>query len=789
MSSESSISNSQTPTNQVQAHRGGHHNSQRGGQTGRRPYRRRGQGNYHFNNAISTQQTQEDQSIEIKVENPPTYDNACFICAEPIIYYALADCNHRTCHLCTLRLRALYESKNCAYCKTEQTKVIFTYDAEKSFQEYKDSDIPFRIEDLNIFCEDQRIYEDTSIILGLNCPDEKCETTCRGWSELKRHVKNIHRMWLCDLCIRYKKVFTHEHVLYTRHELEKHIEKGDKSGFKGHPECEFCKTTFYDDDELYEHCRDNHEQCYICLRNGIRHQYYLDYNLLETHFKEDHYLCLQPICLEKKFVVFESDIDLKAHEVEEHGLRKYDARRIEVNFYFDDDSPRRGYQRRRDDDDGRVNEDVARQFQQNLNITESNSNGNVSNTRIIRPPPGFGNLTPDEPQISPPTSRSRETREQDQAKVFHKEEFPTLSDSMKTTGSSNGSTTNYSERAKAGHSMSQSRPSNAKRETVNKGKAKVVLPSQPSIAETSSNASLKGKTTSLINQQEFPALPSSSSSFSSYSNHVSKAKINTRNYENSRQAAFFQRVSSYLSYNQSKIEEYNSLTSSFNDGAIDASSYIEFLFMLFNKNYDTVGKVISGFADLLDNEYKKRDLLRALQDRKATARKEREFPALEPTSLSTSSNNITNQFVSNRGPRVLVIKSSSTRFGGTRPTNSQVLEKVAAAAAPLLMHGKGKPKKIKNTDDFPELPSTTSKQRVTNNGKIKSAWGNGGAFTIANNDKDQETCSDEEVDNDMSNYLVNDYVSNDDMSNDVSNDEGNKRKQKKKQKTVLFHVG
>lgn len=41
----------------------------------------------------------------------------CFICTDDIVIFAVSDCNHRTCHLCSLRLRALYKTKNCAYCK------------------------------------------------------------------------------------------------------------------------------------------------------------------------------------------------------------------------------------------------------------------------------------------------------------------------------------------------------------------------------------------------------------------------------------------------------------------------------------------------------------------------------------------------------------------------------------------------------------------------------------------------------------------------------------------------
>jgi hypothetical protein len=43
--------------------------------------------------------------------------DVCFICASQIIHLALSPCNHRTCHICALRLRALYKSKACAHCR------------------------------------------------------------------------------------------------------------------------------------------------------------------------------------------------------------------------------------------------------------------------------------------------------------------------------------------------------------------------------------------------------------------------------------------------------------------------------------------------------------------------------------------------------------------------------------------------------------------------------------------------------------------------------------------------
>ena len=41
----------------------------------------------------------------------------CFICAEPVMYYSVSECNHRTCHVCALRLRALYKRHDCTFCK------------------------------------------------------------------------------------------------------------------------------------------------------------------------------------------------------------------------------------------------------------------------------------------------------------------------------------------------------------------------------------------------------------------------------------------------------------------------------------------------------------------------------------------------------------------------------------------------------------------------------------------------------------------------------------------------
>lgn len=41
----------------------------------------------------------------------------CFICASTVEHTSVSPCNHRTCHICALRLRALYKNKACAHCR------------------------------------------------------------------------------------------------------------------------------------------------------------------------------------------------------------------------------------------------------------------------------------------------------------------------------------------------------------------------------------------------------------------------------------------------------------------------------------------------------------------------------------------------------------------------------------------------------------------------------------------------------------------------------------------------
>ena len=70
--------------------------------------------------AASKQEGDSKDTIPKEQETTSAVDDEaeiCFICASPIEHVAIAPCNHQTCHICSLRLRALYKTRACAHCR------------------------------------------------------------------------------------------------------------------------------------------------------------------------------------------------------------------------------------------------------------------------------------------------------------------------------------------------------------------------------------------------------------------------------------------------------------------------------------------------------------------------------------------------------------------------------------------------------------------------------------------------------------------------------------------------
>lgn len=92
---------------------------------GRRGGRAPNRGNIGLDgNPITPAPTTGDASAQAKLRREKPDDETtdveaevCFICASPVMHNSVAPCNHRTCHICALRMRALYKTKDCAHCR------------------------------------------------------------------------------------------------------------------------------------------------------------------------------------------------------------------------------------------------------------------------------------------------------------------------------------------------------------------------------------------------------------------------------------------------------------------------------------------------------------------------------------------------------------------------------------------------------------------------------------------------------------------------------------------------
>lgn len=408
---------------------------------------------------------------------------------------------------------------------------------------------------------------------------------------------------MCDLCTRNKKVFTHEHELFTITELRKHEKFGDdnpgavdQSGFKGHPECGFCRQRFYGDDELYTHCRDKHERCHLCDRRdgGRQQQYYVDYNSLEQHFRKDHFLCADQECMDKKFVVFESELDLKAHQLQTHpnGLSKdarRDARLVDISG-FDYRTP---YQNPRGDRRSR-----------------QGGRGRDPNTEAL-------------PQSTAQPLRRDELAYQRQMAIQSAQSI-----APRTFGGQLTSTTAVAARPNSRH-----------------GPDTVTAPRN----HTDTNGSFPAiDNLNLSPSNSFPQPPPSPTP-----THALTPQEQARRLHHT---SVMDRASALLKQDPTKISSFRSAVSSYRSSTLSASQLIDNFFSLFDVSASDLGKLIKELADIYENEAKRNDLLKAWNDWRAI---NEDYPSLPgPSGILPGSSAAA---AGSGGYRVLKLKNSTAQ--------------------------------------------------------------------------------------------------------------------------------
>ncbi|PRW56692.1 LIM domain and RING finger isoform A [Chlorella sorokiniana] len=299
-------------------------------------------------------------------------EDICIVCAEPLAFTAFAPCGHKdACSKCVSRLRSVLKDQRCVYCQVPSDSVFVTrfmggYTENVPPDEFdalpgraKRGELRY-LESAQAYFDDQSHFDEISRMCSYTHPrvwqdnPDAPHKVFASLPALKSYLAKQHKLQFCDICLEGRKVFISEQQVYTGRELERHMKGGDvegpmaAAGFKGHPDCRFCRKRFYGENELFQHMHSAHEQCFLCKRgNPHKYVYYRDYADLENHFQHEHYLCPHPACLEKKFIVFPSEQELKTHTAREHGetlskLEKKAALTLQMNFQYRRDEEGQG---------------------------------------------------------------------------------------------------------------------------------------------------------------------------------------------------------------------------------------------------------------------------------------------------------------------------------------------------------------------------------------------------------------------------------------------------------------
>ncbi|XP_076890215.1 uncharacterized protein LOC143541220 [Bidens hawaiensis] len=357
-------------------------------------------------------------------------DDTCAVCAESLEWVAYGSCGHKeVCSTCVARLRFICGDRRCCICKSESS-IIFVTKALGDYTKTISGFSAFPLENKEgrfgsyWYHEDTQSYFDDldqckmiKAMCRLSCSvcdkmednsnsnnnnnKSKRKARFRDIVQLKGHLFHQHSLFMCSLCLEGRKVFICEQKLYSKAQLKQHISTGDsevdgteseRGGFQGHPLCEFHRSPFYGDNELYTHMNTEHFKCHICQRqNPGKYEYYKDYDDLEMHFRQEHFLCEDEACLIKKFVAFPSEAEMKVHNAQEHGGRMSRSKRnaalqLPTSFTY----------RRRNEQDNRHGR--RNTFQRDISISESELSraieaslqGPASNSRVPVPSSSTG---------------------------------------------------------------------------------------------------------------------------------------------------------------------------------------------------------------------------------------------------------------------------------------------------------------------------------------------------------------------------------------------------------------
>ncbi len=261
----------------------------------------------------------------------------CLVCLEKIEYLVVGECNHPIlCLLCAYKMRSKNNDKNCIYCKAENKSVVIFKDLKERF--HRKYLKPEKLFSEGIYWSDQETRQACQKMMIIDCPLEDCYSQEKSFEtsmDYKRHLKDVHHKYICEVCFKDGVVMLNDLKLYSKIELDKHISEGvrDKNNniILKHPFCKFCQEYFYNDDIFLTHMRTVHYHCHLCTDKKFKYFYYKNSNTLEIHYQLSHFACSYESC-KLNMIVFKNMLTLEKHLKRVHREEEFLNKRINLGF-------------------------------------------------------------------------------------------------------------------------------------------------------------------------------------------------------------------------------------------------------------------------------------------------------------------------------------------------------------------------------------------------------------------------------------------------------------------------
>ncbi|TXG63226.1 hypothetical protein EZV62_010220 [Acer yangbiense] len=205
-------------------------------------------------------------------------DDSCAVCADALEWVAYGACGHReVCATCVARLRFICQDRRCCICKTDCNVVFVT----KALGDYTRI-----ISDFSVLPSDLREGR-----VGSYWYHEDTQAFFDDMDQYKM-IKAMCRL-SCSMC----------------DNMEDQPNDGSRR-----------RGRFRNIEQLKGHLFHQHKlvMCGLCLEGR------------KLHFRREHFLCEDEACLVKKFIVFQSESEMKRHNAIEHGGRLSRAKRNAV---------------------------------------------------------------------------------------------------------------------------------------------------------------------------------------------------------------------------------------------------------------------------------------------------------------------------------------------------------------------------------------------------------------------------------------------------------------------------